>query len=287
MVARAAVRTSAVAAGWIFVFLASPPTASAPANRQPSSDASSFVDRFKQQFAVALLDEDCRQTEFKAPAGVTLNTGAVALPPPQSLARHIRSEILVLWRGDEGWLVRRRVLSIDGKAAPSAAATGFDVLASAGLERLVASAAAFNPPAPLLKISVSLPVFDFPIWPIALLDSAERARLGLTAGSTSRSARRVKLNLKRGDLDISVSFELDRDGQVAEAEVGAHLPKAVGSLRAEFETNRELQISVPRKISETYQHGFETATTEIVYSNLRRYNNAGSLLQVPPTPPSP
>jgi len=45
---------------------------------------------------------------------------------------------------------------------------------------------------------------------------------------------------------------------------------------AEFETNRQLKLVVPRKMSERYQHGLETATTEIVYSNVRLFDSSGS-----------
>jgi len=132
---------------------------------QPPPATDTFVERFEHDFSVAVLDEDCRQTVFKTPDGISLKTGPYIVPPPQSAARHVRSEILLMWRGQEGWLARRRVLWTDGTNTASTSAMRFELLASAGADSLLASASALPQPAPLLKIAAAVPVFDFPSGP--------------------------------------------------------------------------------------------------------------------------
>jgi hypothetical protein len=50
-------------------------------------------------------------------------------------------------------------------------------------------------------------------------------------------------------------------------------------LSAEFESERHVQLLIPRRMSERYQHGLETVSTEIVYSNLRRFDSAGHAIR--------
>jgi len=275
---RAAVRIWSVAPSCILGLglITTPAPAIVPIDSQPPPATNAFVEQFEQNFAIAVLDEDCRQSVFKTPDGISLKTGPYVVPPPQSTIRHTRSEILLMWRGQDGWLARRRMLSTDGRNPASTSAGRLEVLASAGVDRLLGSAVTLPQPAPLLKIGAAVPVFDFPIWPIALLDPSERARSGFAVAHVSGSADHVRLDAQHGDVETQMSLTLDSQGRLIRAEVTARLQTGVATVSAEFETNRQLKLIVPRKMSERYQHGLETATTEIVYSNVRPFDSSGS-----------
>jgi len=109
-----------------------------------------------------------------------------------------------------------------------------------------------------------------------LLDPSERARSGFAAARVSGSADQVRLDAQHRDVDTQTSLMFDSQGRLIRAEVTARLQTAVATVSAEFETNRQLKLVVPRKMSERYQHGLETATTEIVYSNVRLFDSSGS-----------
>jgi hypothetical protein len=268
-------RVAAAVVGAVLVGVAPRVQADDQRHRQPVSAADAIVEQFERHFAIAVLDEDCRQRVFRVPEGFGFKTGPYALPPPQSTVRHIRSELLLVWRGADGWLARRRLLSIDGTTVAATSATPFDVLGSGGVDRLLERAVALPEPTPLLRIGAAVSVFDLPFWPAALLDPSERSRLGFTMGHVSASGGRIRANGTHGDVDLQSSFTLDGYGRVARAEAVVSFPTAVTQLTVEFENNRRLQLVVPRKMSERYRHGLETVTSEIVYSNLRRFERSG------------
>jgi len=247
MILRTAVRTLSVAAACILGrgLVTMPAAATVRVDSQPLPATNTFVEQFEHDLAIAVLDENCRQSVFKTRDGISLKTGPYVVPPPQSTVRRTRSEILLMWRGQEGWLARRRMLSTDGASAASTSAERLDVVASAGVDRLLASAVALPQPAPLLKIGSAVPMFDFPIWPIALLDPSERARSGFAAARVSGSADQVRLDAQHRDVDTQTSLMFDSQGRLIRAEVTARLQTAVATVSAEFETNRQLTTNHP------------------------------------------
>ena len=101
----------------ILIVLLAPniPVGAHAAISQHASTPQEFAERFEQQFGMAVLDEDCQQTVFSAPAGFNLHAGPYTLPPRGRSVRRSRSEMLLMWREHDGWLVRRRVLLVDGR----------------------------------------------------------------------------------------------------------------------------------------------------------------------------
>ena len=148
MILRTAVRTLSVAAACILGrgLVTMPAAATVRVDSQPLPATNTFVEQFEHDLAIAVLDENCRQSVFKTRDGISLKTGPYVVPPPQSTVRRTRSEILLMWRGQEGWLARRRMLSTDGASAASTSAERLDVVASAGVDRLLASAVALPTP---------------------------------------------------------------------------------------------------------------------------------------------
>ena len=231
--------------------------------------------QIEAQFGIAVVDESIQQREYRLPEGAALQDGPLILPPPHAADRHARAELLLVWTPIDGWITRRRMISVNRDSAPSASEPSFESLVARGAAHTVEAVADMRLPAPVLRTASFIPVVDYPIWAWAMLDDSERRRTGLTDASITTSTNQINIRGRNADTDIRIELKRDPDGRMKRADVTAQAPTASLNVTIDYDSAR---FFLPKKMSERYRSGLEVISTEIVYSHVRRFSSSGARL---------
>ena len=258
--------------------------------------AAIYVERFENEFALVVGDEDLQQRIGVRPAGL--------LPPDK--VRRTRSEVVFLWLPHEQmWLTARNVRTLNGRDVPGAEATLQGVLSDenarvARMLRLRSESAKynfgpirrnFNDPTLALQFAGARlqPRFSWAVEEREVLDSAQTWRVRYTE-------RERPSFIKRGLQDLPAKGHVWIEAftgaihktrlEVTDAEVKVH-----ATIETTFGRDERLAVLVPRRMDENYeqeeQHVFRGSSRSdwgepirgiATYSNFRRFETSGRLI---------
>lgn len=226
----------------------------------------------ESQFGIVIVDETVEQREFRLPNGMALNDGAVMLPPPHVSTRHSRAELLLMWTPNDGWLTRRRMITVDGQSAPTATESSFESLVARGVSAVTDAVAVMRSPSPVLRASSLIPLVDYPVWSIAMLVGSERRRAGLADATVHSSSGQIEIRTHDADTDIRISVATDAVGRIKRAELTAQPATASVTVTVDYDPSKPF---LPKKATERYQSGLEVISTDVAYSHIRRFSSSG------------
>lgn len=275
--------------------------ADSPAPPQLLARAGEYVRRFQLEFAAIVSDEDYRQhvvsRQYSTPPPASLDD--VRRLPSTSRQRRTRSEMLFLWMPDEtAWLTVRNVLTVDGRPVPDSQNRLSDALGDTSvdrrtrLRRLRDEGARFN----LGSIFRNL---NFPTLALQYLDPALQSRFTFTSAGRERingvetekigfdeRSRPTFIQEDGADrVSRGAMWVADADGTVVRTRLELRIPlrETVVSVEVDYRRDARLDMWVPSRMHETYQHSRQSVLVENIdcvatYSNFRRFETSGRVI---------